>query len=320
MPLIENSTYKPPRIFRNAHLNTIYPALFRKVEGVDYERERLATPDGDFIDLDWSRAGCDKVLIALHGLEGGATRPYIRGIIRRFNRAGWDGVGMNFRSCSGEPNRKPYSYHMGATSDLEWVVRHVLASGGYRAVALAGFSLGGNVVLRYLGERPDETPDEIKAAVAFSVPCHISSANQEIEKWFNYPYLNRFMKSLNQKMEIKARQFPEVVRAEGKKPSDFQSFDNRYTAPLHGFKNAEDYWARCSSLPILPAIRIPTLLVNAMDDTFLSAKCYPYALAEKQPNLYLETPQWGGHTGFVSNMPDGVYWSEERALQFVESR
>ncbi len=320
MPILPNSTYRPPALFRNPHLNTVYPALFRRVEGVDFHRQRLPTPDGDFIDLDWSRTGSKRLLLALHGLEGDSRRPYIRGIIRRFNRAGWDGAGMNFRGCSGEPNLKPWSYHMGVSADLEWVIRQILNTGHYEQIALTGFSLGGNVVLRYLGERPDTTPGQIVAAVTFSVPCHIRSANLKIGKWYNYGYLNRFMTSLNKKMDLKAKQFPGLLQAGGKMPADFKSFDDRFTAPLHGFKNAEDYWEKCSSLPILESIRVPTLLVNALDDTFLSKECYPYTQATKNPCLYLETPRWGGHTGFVSRHPEGVYWSEERALEFVESR
>lgn len=320
MPILPNSTYRPPFLFRNPHLNTVYPALFRRVEGVNYQRQRLSTPDHDFIDLDWSQTGNKRLLLALHGLEGDSSRPYIRGIIRRFNRAGWDGVAMNFRGCSGEPNLQPWSYHMGVTPDLEWVIGRIIDTGQYDRIVLTGFSLGGNVVLRYLGERAGNTPGQIAAAIAFSVPVHIRSANLKISKWFNSGYLNRFMRSLNHKMDLKTQQFPGLLPELIKKPADFQTFDNLFTAPLHGFKNAEDYWEKCSSLPVLEHIRTPTLLVNALDDTFLSKACYPFVQADKNPCLYLETPRWGGHTGFVSRFPEGAYWSEERALEFAESR
>lgn len=321
MPLIEPSSYIAPVLFRQAHFNTIYAALFRKIAPPDYQRETLETPDGDFLDLDWRRQpGADRLLIALHGLEGSADRPYIRGILQEFFQHGWEGLGVNFRGCSGRPNRQPRSYHMGATDDLDLVLRHIHAHGRYRTVVLVGFSLGGNVLLKYIGERGDKAVGVVDAAVAFSVPCHIPSANIEIDKWYNYLYLQRFLRSLHEKIQEKARRFPGLIDLSGPAPRSFREFDDRYTAPLHGFRDATDYWESCSSLRFLPEIRLPVLLVNALDDTFLSKACYPVDLARDSPYLFLEMPKWGGHVGFATYNGQGAYWSEQRARAFVEAR
>ncbi len=319
MPVVNSSGYRARGIFRNAHINTIYPALFRQVPGVVYQRERLPTPDGDFLDLDWSARGSRRLVIVLHGLEGSADRPYVRGVIRFFNQRGWDGLGLNFRGCGGDPNLLARSYHIGETSDLVHVLEHVLATDRYDQVALVGFSLGGNVILKFLGEGNTRHFPQLKRAVVFSVPCEVSSANREIQRWENYFYRRRFMRSLNAKVLEKARRFPEKVPVELPMPRNFLEFDDRYTAPLHGFRDAGHYWEACSSLPLLEQISIPFLLVNALDDTFLSRKCYPDELAARMPNFFLEMPRWGGHVGFVSRAPGGAYWSEQRAFAFISA-
>ncbi|MCB0548142.1 MAG: alpha/beta fold hydrolase [Phaeodactylibacter sp.] len=318
MPLIKKSGYRARGPFRFGHINTIFPALFRKVEGVHFERERVDTPDGDFLDLDWLSIGSRRLAILLHGLEGNASRPYIRGMARYFRERGWDVLGFNFRGCSGEPNRKLRSYHIGETSDLKWAISMILNQRDYESIALAGFSLGGNVVLKYLGENGDDVPAQVRCAVAFSVPCEVVSANREIDRWANWPYRHRFIKSLNAKVKEKALLFPEELQLPERMPRDFRQFDGRFTAPIHGFRDAEDYWVRNSSLQFLPEIRRPALMVSALDDSFLSAACYPYQLAESHPFLFLEAPRWGGHVGFVSSGSNGAYWSEQRAYQFVE--
>lgn len=317
MPVIHSSGYRAVGIFRSAHVNTIYPALFRKTDDVHYQRERLSTPDGDFLDLDWSRVGSRKLVIALHGLEGNAERPYIRGMIRFFNRSGWDGLGMNFRGCSGVPNLAIRSYHMGETSDLDLLLRHVQETDRYDHVVLVGFSLGGNVILKFLGEGRGQSVACVHQAIVFSVPCHITSANREIQRWENSLYLRRFLNSLNAKVKEKAKRFPEQISLEGPMPRNFLQFDDRFTAPIHGFENAWHYWESCSSLQFIPGIKIPVLLVNARDDSFLSRQCYPEDLARKLPNFFLETPRWGGHVGFVSRNPEGAFWSEKRAFAFA---
>ncbi len=319
MPLLKNSTYQPPTLLRNGHLNTIYAGAFRRVRGVRYKRERIPTPDGDFIDLDWSVRGSDRLLIVLHGLEGHSNRPYSLGMIRYFKQQGWDGMGMNFRGCSGEPNRLLRSYHVGETGDLHTVLQHVRELDRYRQVALIGFSLGGNIVLKYIGEQGTAIDPLVKKAVALSVPCHVPGANAVFKQWHNRLYMYNFMRSLNAKLQYKAAQFPSKIELPKRLPRNFDEFDEIFTAPVHGFANAHDYWTRGSSIQWLPSIAIPTLLINAADDSFLSQECFPTEIADAHRYFHLEIPNWGGHCGFVTFNQNGVYWSEERAYQFVAS-
>jgi hypothetical protein len=264
--------------------------------------------------------GSDRLLIGLHGLEGSARRPYIKGMAQFFNQRGWDAVGLNFRSCSGEPNRLLRSYHIGETGDLSFVITHALATGRYRYIALVGFSLGGNVLLKYLGESPDSLPKEVVGGVAFSVPCDVKSANQQIDRWHNWHYRQRFMDGLNAKMRLKAEMFPDLLQLPERMPRDFQEFDDTFTAPIHGFDSADHYWTSSSSQHYIPTIRKPALLINASDDSFLSPSCYPYELAEHHRCFYLEVPSGGGHVGFVTRRNQGTYWSEERAFEFITQK
>ncbi len=299
-------------------MNTIAAALGRKVRGVDYSRTRIKTEDGDFLDLDWSKVGSNSLVVALHGLEGNSERPYMRGMIRQFNRNGWDGLAMNFRGCSGEPNLTERSYHMGDTEDLNVVLAHIFERYEYDQVALVGFSMGGNVVLKYVGEMSDKIDSRIKVGVAFSVPIDVASANGEMEKWFNWHYRHRLVSSLNGKFKTKVKAFPDKFsRPERGWANTFRDFDEHYTAPVHGFKDVMDYWTQCSSLQYLQHVRIPCLLVNSKDDSFLSEKCFPIELAKSHQHLHLETPEFGGHVGFVSNYEDGSYWTERRAVEFI---
>ncbi|GJM32532.1 MAG: hypothetical protein DHS20C18_15330 [Saprospiraceae bacterium] len=237
---------------------------------------------------------------------------------RAFNQEGWDAMGMNFRSCSGEPNALLRSYHMGVSDDLSIIVDHAISL-GYRNIALIGFSLGGNVLLKYLGEQGHGVPSEIVGAVAYSVPCHIASANVEIGKWFNRLYLKQFIDGLNAKILEKSNRFPGQLDITGNFARNFREFDDRYTAPIHGFKDAEDYWESSSSLYILPEIRVPCLIINAKDDSFLSEQCYPVKEVAANAMLKLEIPDYGGHVGFVTDDKDGLYWSERRAVDFILS-
>lgn len=320
MPVIPHSSYRPPLLLRQGHLQTIYPNLFRRVDGVAYQRERLETPDGDFVDLDWSRMGANRAAIVAHGLEGNSTRSYMLGMVRALNRHGWDAAAWNCRGCSGEPNRKLRFYHSGDTPDLQTVLTRVL-QGGYEKIAFIGFSLGGNVVLKYLGERGREVSPRVAAAVVFSVPCDLAGSARQMARFENLLYMKRFMKLLHAKIRAKMETFPGAIDDHGYRwLRTFQDFDDRYTAPLHGFKNAQDYWEQASSESLLEAITVPTLLVNALDDPFLSPSCYPYGKAENNPRFFLETPLIGGHVGFVSLNRDGEYWSEARTVEFLSQQ
>jgi uncharacterized protein len=318
MPVLDGSSYRAPIFLCNGHLLTVYPNLARRVFDVRYQRRRIPTPDGDFLDLDQSSIGSDRVVIIAHGLEGNSSRPYILGMVRAFNRGGWDAVAWNFRGCSGEPNRTLRFYHSGDTPDLHTVLSHVMALEAYRCISLVGFSLGGNIVLKYLGEQRESIAPEVCAAVAFSVPCDLRSGAQKMALPVNAFYMRRFLSMLHEKVRAKMELFPGRLDDEGfARMTTFKEFDERYTAALHGFADAEDYWRKASSKPLLKDIRIPTLLVNARDDPFLAALCYPREEARQNPCLFLETPVHGGHVGFVSFSTRGEYWSEARAREFI---
>lgn len=318
MPFIEHSSYRPPHGLSNGHLQTVLAQL-RTVRGVLYRRERIATPDGDFLDLDWAEAGGKKLSILSHGLEGNTQRPYVLGMVKALQRRGWDALAWNYRGCSGEPNRKLRSYHSGETGDLHTVIQHALSQGRHSEFALIGFSLGGNITLKYLGEQGSGLHAAIVRAAAFSVPCDLESGAIKLAQPVAKLYMLRFLRSLRQKVRDKKRMFPDQIDDAGfDNIRTFMEFDNRYTAPIHGFKDAHDYFTRCSSRQFLPAIRIPTLLVNSKNDPFLAEPSFPYEEARASKDLFFEAPASGGHTGFITFDRNGEYWSETRALSFLE--
>lgn len=319
MTLIK-STYIAPRIFRNAHSSTIYASSLRKVAFNSSQRDRIELEDGDFLDLDRSFSsdkGSEKLVILLHGLAGNAQRPYMKAMARIFAENGYDTAGMNLRGCSEEMNRLYRSYNAGATEDLEAVIKHVLAENRYIEIALVGFSLGGNLMLKYLGET-SEIPSEIKAAVAVSTPCDLGASLEELSQTRNIIYSKRFVRNLKKELFRRHLAFPEKISKEeiaGCK--SLRDIDELYTSRAHGYKNAADYYQKCSSLQFLPNIQIPTLLINAENDSFLSETSYPVEIAKNSDNIYFEIPAHGGHVGFIQNKK--TYYHEERALEFVQS-
>jgi len=318
MPIIE-STYKPPYFFRNGFVSTVYAGLMRRVEGLTQERERMTLSDGDFLDLDWSysKEKTNKLIILLHGLEGHAQRPYMTGTAKLFIENAVDAVAVNFRGCSGETNLKYRSYHSGVTEDLEDIINHILNTKSYSDIYLKGISLGANVILKYLGER-DNMPPQIKAAIAISVPCSLYGGCVELHKFKNILFHDNFKGFLIKRLKIKQTQFPEKISiAEIEGIKTLKDFDDVYTSKAHGFKDALDYYERCSSLQFLHNIKIPTLIINALNDSFLSPECYPVKEAKQNPNLYLEMPKHGGHVGFVKH--GEFYYNELKALEFIQN-
>jgi uncharacterized protein len=321
MPFLSMSNYRPRLLFKNAHIQTIYPPLFRKVKNIHYVRERIFTPDHDFIDLDWSRVGGDKVVIVLHGLEGHSRRSYVLGMIRAFNTRRWDAVAFNFRGCSGQPNRLLRSYHCGATEDLHTVLRHVMNRKRYTCISLVGFSVGGNLALMYLGEKKYPISPLIKSAAAVSVPCDLESCANKLAQRSNTLYMKRFLMMFHDKIRIKMRMMPnEIDDANYHLIRTFKDFDDRYTATIHGFSSAKDYWNKCSCRQFLLGIDIPVLLISARDDPFLGKECYPVYEAKNSRLLYFEIPDHGGHVGFVDFRPSGEYWHENRIAAFVTKK
>jgi len=313
MPVLEPPAYRPTLPLRSGHLHTAWAGLGRRVDGPAVERERIATPDGDFLDLDRVRRDHDRVAVLSHGLEGSSTRAYVRGMARALAAAGWDVLAWNYRGCSGEPNRMLRSYHSGATEDLGVVVDGALAD--YASVALVGFSLGGNLTLKYLGERGPSVDARIIGAVTFSVPCDLKASSEHLARPAARPYMARFLRSMRAKVRTKAAMFPGALDLDGVDAMrTFREFDDRFTAPIHGFRDAEDYWARCSAKRFIPDIRVRTLIVNAADDPFLPEACHPVDEARASAHVHLEMPRFGGHVGFAAR---GTYWSERRAVAFL---
>jgi predicted alpha/beta-fold hydrolase len=313
MPIIPSS-FRPPLHLRNAHLQTIYPSLFRKVKGITYSRERISTPDGDFLDLDWSKVGSKRLGIIFHGLEGSSDSGYARGMAKAFNQQGWDAMVLNFRSCSGEPNLQPRFYHSGETSDPEFVIEYILNHYPYQQLAAVGYSLGGNVLLKYLGEKGKEVPKALRNAVAVSVPCELHTSCVVLSQGFGKLYTRHFLNMLMEKAQAKAHLFSEEQLS--LKPKTFHDFDGTFTGPLHGFDGAMDYYLKSSSRQYVPAIERPVLILNAQDDPFLSKGCFPMQEAEKNADVYLEMPKKGGHVGFMGG--NGKYWAEQRVMEFLE--
>ncbi len=307
--------YKRPSFLFSGHLETIYPALLRSVD-IAYRRERISTHDDDFLDFDWIQNNNDKLVIISHGLEGNSTRAYIKGMARALAESGFDILAWNFRGCSEEMNRQLRFYHSGATEDLHCVVAHAIQK-GYKEINLVGFSLGGNLTLKYLGERLPYP--ELRKAVAFSTPLDLYTSCIKISKPANRIYSNRFLTSLKEKIIRKSKNISGLDLKDIDKINNLILFDDRYTAPLHGFKNAIDYYSKCSSLQFLDSITIPTLIINAQNDPFLSERCYPAAAFRNHTLIRFENPLHGGHVGFAQFNKNGLYWSEERALSFLIS-
>ncbi|WP_431157568.1 YheT family hydrolase [Winogradskyella poriferorum] len=316
MPVLD-SNYKPPFWAKKSFVSTVFSGLARQVKGLEQQRERLELEDGDFLDLDWSYASTtsNKVIILLHGLEGHAQRPYVTGPAKLFNDNGVDACTVNFRGCSGEPNRLYRSYHSGATEDLDSVINHILNKDHYQEIYIKGISLGANMALKYAGER-DETPKELKAIIAVSAPCSLKGSCDALLSLRNKHYAIRFLDHLKKKLKPKLTQFPDKLTI-----NDFNSiktlidFDHVYTSKAHGFKDAFDYYDRASSLQFLPNIKVPSLIINALNDSFLTASCYPVKEAKNNSQLFLEMPKYGGHVGFIDK--NNIYYNERRALAFV---
>ena len=322
MPNLRESAYRPSFIFWNGHVQTVYPTLFRPQPAAHPQPERIATPDGDVLDLDWHRAGGanpPRLAVLSHGLEGSARKKYVAGMARALVGRGWDVLAWNFRGCGAGPNRLLRSYHSGDTQDLHTVLTHGLGRRDYAGAALVGFSIGGNQVLKYLGEDPDRVPRAVGGAVVFSVPCDLTGCARVMAKPANRLYMEYFLRSLRAKARQKNAMFGHVLDLSGLDAmTTFEEFDERVTAPLNGFAGAADYYRRASCRPYLAAIRIPTLLVNAADDPFLSPSCYPRDAAAASPHLFLEIPRSGGHVGFVERNAENRYWSERRAAEFLD--
>ncbi|MFD2567766.1 YheT family hydrolase [Pseudotenacibaculum haliotis] len=319
MPILE-SDFIPSLPFRNGHVNTVFRPLFMK-EIHNYKRIRVETWDHDFIDLDFSTTGSNTLVLLIHGLEGSSESKYMISAANELNAIGYDTVSFNLRGCSGEDNRLLQTYHSGKTEDVDFIVNYLLEHYDYEKLMIVGYSLGGNLTLKYLGEYADRVPDKVVSGIAVSVPVDLASSGKLMATLKNKIYMEEFLKTLRQKVLLKAEKFPEFNINKDKlfKAKAFKDFDELYTAPVFGFDSPEDYWVKASSKPYLLKIKKPCLLITSLDDPFLPEECYPYKEAESSDFFHLLVTKYGGHVGFISGFrQQDNRWLEQRMIQFFK--
>jgi uncharacterized protein len=318
MPVLHTSGPTTPWWQFNGHLQTIPPNMWRKVSGVEYVRERIYTWDDDFLDLDWSKIGSKRLVLITHGMEGNTQRQYVRGMVKASNNAGFDVMAWNLRGCSGEPNKLLTAYHGGKTDDLDFVLKHVLANYDYDSISLIGVSLGGNLTVKYLGEGVYPIPTEISAAVVVSVPCDLVKASRHLVRGVNLMYSRRFLKQCLDKVRSKMHLFPDAIDYDRVLSSDtLLEFTHRFTSPLHGYQDADEYHGHVTCKQYIEGVKLPTLMINAENDPFLTPECFPVKEAEKNPYFSLEITKTGGHVGFDEFMTLRASWLETRVMGYL---
>lgn len=321
--LASASDYVAPAWLPGGHLQTIYATVFIHVPALEYRRERLELPDGDFLDFDWIDGDpAAPVIVLFHGLEGSSSSGYARTLMRSVKSRGWNGVVAHFRGSSGEDNRLPRAYYAGDSEEIERILRHIKS--GYPAQPLyaVGVSLGGNALLKWLGEQGEAARPLVSRAAAVSAPVDLSAAGYALDNGFNrYVYTARFLYSLKAKALRKAAQYPGLLDADAiRAATTFREFDTLVTARLHGFVDADDYWSKASSKPWLKSIRVPTLVLNARNDPFLPAAALP-GIHDVSDAVTLEQPETGGHAAFPGGpFPGRVEWLPQRLLQHFDTR
>ncbi len=312
--------YAAPCWLPGGHLQTVYPAICISKPAVQYRRERWDAPDGDFVDVDFvdGKPGAPFIVL-FHGLEGSSDSHYARALMAHIAALGWSGAVPHFRGCSGEPNRAPRFYHSGDAHEIDWIVRrlhglhHVRAANQFYA---AGVSLGGNALLRWLGESQHQA-EFIDGACAISAPLDLAGGGAALSRGLNLLYTRMFLQTLKPKCLHKLEQFPDLFDREAMLGArDLYEFDNVVTAPLHGYRNTEDYWHRASAVHILDDITVPTLVLNARNDPFLPAQHLP---ASAGPCVTLDYPDHGGHVGFANgSLPGKLDWLPRRIVGFLQ--
>jgi predicted alpha/beta-fold hydrolase len=313
--------YRPPKWLPGGHAQTIYPLLIKPAP-LAYRRQRQETPDGDFIDLDWIDAADDNspLLILFHGLEGSSNSHYAIALMRAVAAIGWGGVVVHFRGCSGEPNRLPRAYHSGDSAEIDWILQQIRQDFPDRPRFAVGVSLGGNALLKWLGEYEPEATGCIRAAAAISAPLDLAACGHHLGRGFNRIYTKHFLQSLKRSAAAKLQHYPGIFNERRmREATSLYAFDDAVTAPLHGFTGADDYWRRASSKPWLAAIRLPALVLNAQNDPFLPASALPTP-DQASVSVKLDFPRQGGHAGFVTgiNLPGQLDWLLQRILHFFQ--
>ena len=314
--------FAPAPWLANPHLQTIYGATLAPAPRPQLRRERWDTPDGDFVDVDFVDGPGDTPWIHLfHGLEGSSNSPYARMLMAHVRARGWRGSVFHFRGCSGEPNRLPRAYHSGDSDEIDWALRRVKALAGAAPLYAAGVSLGGNAFAKWLGERGEAARSVVERAAAVSAPLDLMAAGDALGRGFARVYSRHFLSTLKRGALEKLDRFPGLFDAATvRRASSLRDFDNVVTAPLHGFRDTDDYWTRASAKPHLGGVRVPTLLLNARDDPFLPAEALPTE-REVSSAVKLEFPHRGGHVGFVTApFPGRIEWLPRRLLHFFQSQ
>jgi uncharacterized protein len=313
--------FEPPLWLRGPHAQTIFGTLLRRPPRLRLLRERWELADGDFVDVDrLDGPAAAPLLLVLHGLEGSSSAHYVRGLLAEARRRRWRGLALNFRSCSGEPNRLLRSYHSGETGDLAEAVQRARGEAVAAPLLVAGFSLGGNVLVKWLGEQGTSAP--VRAAAAVSVPFDLRACARALDGpgAMSFVYRTRFLRTLKRKALAKARLFPGIDAARVRSARTLFEFDEAATAPVHGFRDAQDYWERSSSGPYVSRVRVPLLLLSAEDDPFVPAACLPRAASAANPAVTLEVYSRGGHLGFVAGPFLPRFWAEWRLAEFLAAQ
>ncbi len=303
--MITTSLYRPAWWLPHAHMQTLWSTLKSRGRNINQHRERIATPDGDFLDLDWTGSGDGPIVIILHGLTGSSDSTYVKGLQRSIDDLGWRTVTLNFRGCSGSPNLTIRSYHSGETEDIAYVYQHVNELEPDTPLMAVGYSLGGNVLLKWLGQNKHLG---LFAAVAVSVPFRLDNCADRMDRGFSKIYQRQLITELKEYLQEKIDYFAslgKVDEAEHLKNianlnniNNFWQFDHLITAPLHGFTSGMDYYQRSSCRQYLAEIQLPTLIIQAKDDPFMTLEGFPKA-SELSPTTTLELSERGGHVGFV---------------------
>jgi predicted alpha/beta-fold hydrolase len=317
---MSKTPFKPAWWLPSSHLQTIWPAVCRThSKDLPLERERLELPDGDFIDLDWSGKHLSgPIVLILHGFEGSIDSHYSKGMLITINQRGWRGVFMHFRGCSGEPNRLPRGYHSGETKDVDFVVKTLCEREPNTEMAAIGYSLGGNILLKWLGETGNKNP--LKAATAISVPFDLHKAFERIERGFSRFYQWYLVRQARDRLMHKFEVITPPFDLSGlSEVMGIRDLDRQYTVPIHGFSSVDEYYTSTSSRYYLHSIQVPTLLIQAKDDPFMTEDVIPDQY-ELSPQIKLELTETGGHVGFVSGtLPwRPQYWLEERVPEFLK--
>jgi len=313
---VSDSDFIPAWWLRSPHLQTLWPVFFKKRHKLDLKNEQVELEDGDFIDLCWSKKDSGKVVLVLHGLEGDINSHYINGILYRLEQSGYKPVLMHFRGCSGRVNRLARAYHSGETGDLAYIVEYINKITGCYPFAAVGFSLGGNVLLKWLGETGQINP--LRKAVAVSVPFILHDAAKRLEQGVSKMYREHLLASLRKTYIEKFNQLKSPLDVDVTQLKSFWDYDDKVTAPLHGFSGAQEYYDKCSSRQYLKNINVPTRIIHSSDDPFMFKTTAPDE-DELNNNINFLLTSSGGHVGFVSgsSVIKLNYWSEDKIIEFI---